>query len=98
MSLNRPPTHPGAVLREDVLPALGIAKAEIARDMGISRQQLYGLLNESRPVSPQIAVRLGKLCGNGPGLWLRMQTAYDLWNAEQELADQLDNIPTLAVD
>jgi len=92
----RPPTHPGAVLREDVLPALNVPKAAIARNLGISRQQLYGLLDESRPVSPQIAVRLGKLCGNGPGLWLRMQAAYDLWHAERELADQIDDIPTLA--
>jgi addiction module HigA family antidote len=97
MRLNRPPTHPGAVLREDILPALGAPKAVIARNLGISRQQLYGLLDESRPVTPETAVRLGKLCGNGPGLWLRMQVAVDLWNAEQKLAGQIDSIPTLAV-
>jgi len=95
--LERSPTHPGAILREDVLPALGRPKAEIARDLGISRQQLYGLLDETRPVSPNIAVRLGKLCGNGPGLWLRMQASYDLWHAEKELADAVKKIPTFDI-
>lgn len=95
--LERSPTHPGEILREDVLPALGRSKTEIARDLGISRQQLYGLLDESRPVSPNIAVRLGKLCGNGPGLWLRMQAAFDLWHAEKDLADDVQKIPTIGV-
>ena len=96
MTRNRPPTHPGAVLREDVLPAIGAPKTVIARNLGISRQQLYGILDESRPVTPETAVRLGKLCGNGPGLWLRMQASYDLWFAERELADEVDGIPTMA--
>jgi addiction module HigA family antidote len=95
--IERPPTHPGAVLREDVIPALGETKVAIADHLGISRQQLYGLLDEKRPVSPNIAVRLGKLCGNGPGLWLRMQAAYDLWHAELELDSEITNIPTLMV-
>jgi addiction module HigA family antidote len=93
---NRPPTHPGAILREDVLPAIGAPKTVIARNLGISRQQLYGLLEESRPVTPETAVRLGKLCGNGAGLWLRMQAAYDLWHAERDLADVVEEIPTMA--
>jgi len=83
-------------LREDVLPAIGAPKTVIARNLGISRQQLYGILDESRPVTPETAVRLGKLCGNGPGLWLRMQASYDLWFAERELADEVDGIPTMA--
>jgi len=94
---NRQPTHPGAILREDVLPAIGAPKTVIARNLGISRQQLYGLLDESRPVTPETAVRLGKLCGNGPGLWLRMQASYDLWFAERDLADEVEAIPTMTV-
>jgi antitoxin HigA-1 len=65
----RPPTHSGAILREDVIPALGKSKAEIARRLGVSRQALYNVLSEKAPITPEMAVRIGKLCGNGAGLW-----------------------------
>lgn len=94
--LKRVPTHPGEILREDVLPELALPKTEIARHLGVSRQQLYGLLDESRPVTPATAVRLGKLCGNGPEIWLSMQMKHDLWHAEQNLASEIKNIPTLS--
>ncbi len=90
----RRPTHPGALLREDVLPAIGKSKAEIAHALNISRQTLYDILNENQPITPEMAVRIGKLCGNGPRLWLSMQTAHDLWLAEQSVS--VDDIPTLA--
>ena len=57
---NRCPTHPGALLREDVIPATGRTKAEIAHLLGISRQHLYDILRERKPVSPAVAVRLCK--------------------------------------
>jgi addiction module HigA family antidote len=82
---DRCPTHPGALLREDVIPATGKTKTEIAAMLGISRQHLYDILDEKKPVSPAMAVRFGKLFGNGPELWSNMQTAYDLWHAEQEV-------------
>jgi addiction module HigA family antidote len=78
---NRAPTHPGALLRDDVLPALKMSKTEIADAIGISRQHLYDILNEKKPVSPELAVRLGKAFGNGPDIWLRMQAACDAWHA-----------------
>src|SRR4030088_3051031 len=68
---DRCPTHPGALLREDVIPATGKTKAEIARLLGISRQHLYDILRERKPVSPGIAVRLGKLFCDGAGVWTR---------------------------
>ena len=61
------PAHPGELLREIVLPATKLPKAEIARLLGISRQQLYDILAERKPVTPETAVRLGKLFGDGPG-------------------------------
>ena len=82
---SRRPTHPGVVLREDVLPVLDRPKTEIARLLGISRQHLYDIVNERKPVSPEVAVRLGKLLGNGPGLWVRMQANHDLWAAERSV-------------
>ena len=90
----RKPTHPGELLREDVLPALGISVSEAARRLRVSRQTLHRILAGDAGVTPDMAVRLGKFCGNGPGLWLRMQQAYDLWHAEQRLADELTKIPT----
>jgi len=93
-SAERAPTHPGALLREDILPATGKRKAEIARMLGISRQHLHDILSENKPVSPAVAVRLGKLFGNGAGLWVRMQGAYDTWKAEREV--DVSAIPTLS--
>lgn len=94
-----PPMHPGELLREDVLPALGRSKVEIARLLGISRQTLYDILAEKQPVTPGMALRLGKLVGNGPTLWLNLQRRYDLWQAERELKSEIEAMPTLvAID
>jgi addiction module HigA family antidote len=90
---NRCPTHPGELLREDVIPATGRTKTEIASLLGISRQHLYDIIEERKPVSPAIAVRLGKLFGNGPGVWLRMQAAYDTWHAVRTV--DVSSIPTI---
>jgi len=81
------------LLREDAIPATGRIKAEIAQLLGISSQHLYDILRERKPVSPAIAVRLGKLFGDGAGVWGRMQAAHDTWNAERE--EDLSKIPTL---
>ena len=89
----RRPTHPGVMLNATVLPALGRTKTEIARLLGLSRQSLYDILAGRQPVTPETAVKLGKLCGNGPALWLNMQSAYDLWQAERDV--DVSKIPTL---
>jgi addiction module HigA family antidote len=91
----RCPTHPGELLREVVIPATGRTKTEIAALLGISRQHLYDIIEERKPVSPAVAVRLGKLFGDGAGAWARMQSAYDTWRAERELAAEIRKIPTL---
>ena len=88
----RCPTHPGAML-DDIIPDLGLPKAEVARLLGISRQMLYDITSGKKPVSPTIAAKLGKLLGNGPGIWLRMQAAYDAWHAEREV--DVSGIPTI---
>jgi addiction module HigA family antidote len=88
------PAHPGGILRRMVLPELDRPMTEIARSLGISRQLLYSIVNEKAPVTPEVAVRLGKLVGNGPRLWVNMQAAYDLWHAER--AVDVSKIPTLA--
>jgi len=73
------PSHPGALLREDVLPALRLTVRATAEELGVSRQTLHNILAERAAVTSEMAVRLGKLCGDGPDIWLRMQMAHDLW-------------------
>ena len=92
-ALQRPPAHPGEILREDVLPSLGLSVSETARRLGVSRQQLHRILAGTHPVTTEMALRIGKFSGNGPGLWLRMQQAYELWHAERALQDEIDKIP-----
>ena len=89
----RCPIHPGALLRDEIIPATGRTKGEIAELLGISRQHLYDILQEKKPVSPAIAVRLGKLFGDGAGIWTRMQAAYDTWHAER--TEDVSHIPTI---
>jgi addiction module HigA family antidote len=90
------PMHPGELLREEILPALKRPKTEVAKLLGVSRPTLYDILNEEQPVTPEMALRLGKLCGNGPELWLNLQSAYDLAVERKRLGKIVDKIPTLA--
>lgn len=92
--LERPPIHPGEILREDMLPALGLSVSETAQRLGISRQQLHRVLACTHPITTEMELRIGKFAGNGPGLWLRIQQAYDFWLAEQLMRDELSKIET----
>ena len=93
--LKRPPIHPGEILREDVLPALELSVSEAARRLGISRQQLHRVIASTHPITTEMALRIGKFAGNGPGVWLRMQQAYDLWYAGQRMKTELSRIETV---
>ena len=92
------PSHPG-LLFADILPELDGGRrtiGEIATLLGVSRQTLHRLLAGRTAVTPEMALRLGKLCGNGPNLWVNMQSAYDLWLAKQKLRKEVEAIPTLS--
>jgi addiction module HigA family antidote len=93
----RRPTHPGEVLRDIVLPELGLSISEAARQLGVSRQTLHSIMSGKSAVTAEMALRFGKFCGNGPGLWLRMQQAFDLWEAQSELNGELDKIPAHSI-
>jgi addiction module HigA family antidote len=87
----RRPTHPGAILREDVLPALEMTQTEFARRLGVSRLSVSDLLLEKRGMTPEMAARVAKLLNTTPDSWLRMQQAVDLWDVAQN-PQKLDGI------
>ena len=90
----RCPAHPGGLLREILADGLELSVAAAARQLGVSRMTLHRLLRAEQAVTPEMALRPGKLCGNGPELWLRMQMAHDLWRLERTLRTDLARIPT----
>ena len=81
---NRIPTHPGAVLREDVLSELGWTQTELAARLMVSRQTVSDLLHERKSVTAEMAIRIARAVGGTPESWLRMQEALDLWAAEMK--------------
>ena len=87
MPRKRKPTHPGAILREDVLPVLGLTQGDLAMRLGVSRRTVSEIVHERRPVTPDMALRLARLLGGTPESWLNMQRALDLWELERERVD-----------
>ena len=88
----RPP-HPGEVLKQDLLPDLGMTVADLAHHLGVTRATLSDLLNEHKDVSHKMAIRLGKAFRNGTRFWLALQMQYDLWKLEHEAVYQVDVQP-----
>lgn len=89
---NRAPIHPGEILREDVLAGLNMPVSTAAECLGVTRQALHRVLAGTAAISPEMALRIGKFCGNGAEIWLRMQGAYDLWHAERKIHSALAEI------
>jgi len=89
MAMHNPP-HPGAILREDVLPELGLSITEAANQLGVSRNSLSRVLNEHAAISPEMALRienwLGVENGGRAELWAGMQLDYDMWHARHRAA------------
>ena len=72
------PVHPGRIVKEDCLSALGLTVTEASRHLGVGRAALSALVNERASVSIEMAYRLSKAFGSTPDHWMRMQLAYDL--------------------
>ena len=88
----RPPTHPGSIFKEDILPALGISATQAAAELHVSRQTLHRIMSGEASVTPEMALKLSKFCGSTPSFWLRMQQQWDLWHAEDRLKEELKEI------
>ncbi len=84
MNLRRKPTHPGEILKEDVIKPLGLTVAEAAKRLGVEGETLSALLGGETSMSPEMAVRVGKATKTSPDSWLNMQTKLDLWFAAQK--------------
>ena len=84
MVLKRKPTHPGILLKEDVLIPLGLSVTEAASDLGVSRKALSELINEKSSLSPEMAVRIAKATKTSAESWLNMQSKLDIWKSEQK--------------
>jgi antitoxin HigA-1 len=90
---DRCPSHPGAML-SDMLLDLRISKVEVAKRLGISRQQLHDILAERKSLSPTVAAKVGRLFGGGTAFWVRIQGNYDAWHADHTI--DLSGITPLA--
>lgn len=93
--MKRKPTHPGEMLREDFMPDYELSVSRLAELLGVSRQSINELLRERRAVSPEMAIRLGRLFGNSAEFWLNAQRALDLWAANQALKSEVTRIRPL---
>jgi len=81
----RRPTHPGEILREDVLPAAGLTQDKLARLLSVSRRTVSEILHERQPVTTDMAHRLARAFGTSPEMWLGLQQDVDLWNTHHAL-------------
>ena len=77
----RKPTHPGELIREDLLAETSLSHTQLAQLMGVSRKTVSDLVKERRRVTPDIAFRLARVFNSTPEMWLNMQQAVDLWEA-----------------
>jgi antitoxin HigA-1 len=78
---HRAPTHPGEMLLEEFLTPLGISQTELAERIGVSFVRVNELINGKRGVTPDTALRLARLLGTTPDVWLNLQTVWDLYQA-----------------
>ena len=96
-----PPMHPGEIIKEDILPSVGLSVSAAARALGVSRQMLHDILAERKPLSAVMCLKMSRLFGGPPEVWMRLQAAYDLKKAEQNkkiMARVARIVPAKAID
>ncbi|HEU6439853.1 MAG TPA: HigA family addiction module antitoxin [Terriglobales bacterium] len=95
--LERRPIHPGEIVREDFMPDYGLTVSTLASALGVSRQSINELVRERRAVSPEMALRLGRLFGNSAEFWLNLQRSIDLFDAQAAAGGEVERIQPLRV-
>jgi antitoxin HigA-1 len=89
------PVHPGEVI-SDVLEDIGMSQTSFAEVLGVSRRTVNEIVQGRRPITVDMAIRIGKALGNGPQLWLNLQQKVDIWDAIKTHKEDYDRVPTLA--
>jgi addiction module HigA family antidote len=89
------PVHPGVILRE-IIEELGISQARLAHDIGVSAMRISHIINGSRPVTGDIALRLGKYLGQSPQFWMNLQSNFDMQTAKDKISKSLNRIQPCA--
>ncbi|MEG3923352.1 HigA family addiction module antitoxin [Microcoleus sp. D3_18a_C4] len=89
------PVHPGEVLA-DVLEDIEMTQTRFAEILGVSRRSVNEIVLGQRPITVDMAIRIGKALGNGPQLWLNLQQKVDIWDAVQKHSEEYDKVSTVA--
>ena len=88
---NRPPAHPGRILKNLYLEPLGVTNTQLAETLGVSRKAVSAIVNEHKSVTPEMALRLARAFPNtAPEFWLNLQARYDLDIARDALGSRLE--------
>lgn len=89
------PVHPGEVI-SDILEDLEITQTKFAEVLGVSRRTVNEIIQGRRPITVDMAIRIGKALGNGPQLWLNLQQKVDIWDVLQTHSKDYDRVTTIA--
>jgi addiction module HigA family antidote len=89
------PVHPGEVI-SDVLEDLEMTQTRFAEILGVSRRTVNEIVLGQRPITVDMAIRIGKALGNGPQLWLNLQQKVDIWDAVQKHSEEYEKVSTVA--
>ena len=82
---NRPPTHPGEILRSEFLEERGLSQQALADRLGVPVQRINTLVNGKRGITPETALLFARFFETSPEFWMNLQAQYDLWHAQQEM-------------
>ena len=89
------PVHPGVILKE-IIGELGISQAKLAHDIGVSSMRVSHIVNGSRPITGDIALRLGRYLGQSPQFWMNLQSNFDMQSAQERIGKRLNTIKPCA--
>ncbi len=94
-----PPVHPGEIIREDILPEVGLSGTALANALGVSRQMVHGILAGRKPLSAIMCLKVSRLLGSTPEFWMRLQADYDLKKAasDQDVMERVARIVPVRV-